>query len=102
MTNDETRETIDADIGRILEMYHCGYIGLDKLKKNLAQFFGDPEEPRLHTDLFAYLNRVIDQSRLGEISAEALRTDLVRMAVLAKTNDAHFVDNIWSDRGETP
>ncbi len=102
MPPNETHQVLDSEITSMLELYHCGYIGLDKLKKNLAKVFGDPQDANLRTDLFAYLNRVVDQNRLGEISADELRADLIRMAALAKTNDAVFVDNIWRRLDETP
>ncbi len=97
MTLDESHQALDAEIGNILDMYHGGYIGLDKVKRQLARLFGDPEGARLHNDLFVYLGRVLDQHRFAEISADALRADLVRMAALAKTNEALFVDHIWRE-----
>ena len=97
MTPDESHQALDAEIGNILDRYHGGYIGLDKVKKQLARLFGDPEGARLHNDLFVYLGRVMDQNRFGEISADALRADLVRMAALAKTDAALFVDHIWRE-----
>ena len=98
MTPDESHQALDAEIGNILDMYHAGYIGLDKVKRQLSKVFGDPESARLHNDLFVYLGRVLDQHRFAEISADALRGDLVRMAALAKTNEALFIDHIWRDR----
>ena len=97
MTPDESHQALDAEIGNILDRYHGGYIGMDKVKKQLARLFGDPEGARLHNDLFVYLSRVMDQNRFGEISADALRADLVRMAALAKTDAALFVDHIWRE-----
>jgi len=98
MTLDGSHEALDINIGRALEMYLADDISLSKTKLELMRFFGVPSHSARRADLEAYLTLLLEQVKCRDLEAGDVRSDLVRMAVLAQSHDADFAALI--QRGE--
>jgi len=96
MTKDEDHLAVDLNIGRIVEMYLIAEIDLPTAKTDLAALFGIAADNPLHTDLEAYLGRLLKETRTGEVEAGDTRANLVKLAALAQSGDndfAAYIDN---------
>jgi hypothetical protein len=98
MTADADAQASDLNMGRVVEMYLQAEITLAAAKSDIVRLIGGSRSPEISADLDAYLNRMLEQMRVGDLQGGEVRTDLVSLASLASMNDPDFARRVRQEK----
>ena len=99
MTRDARHQSLDMNIGRVIELFIENDISLDVARENICKHFHGKHVAENRAALDTYVNNVLDMLRTGELEPVQARTGLVRAAAAAEKGDKAFASLINTQAG---
>ena len=99
MTRDAGHQSLDLNIGRVIELFIEGDIPLEIARENICKHFHGKSVAENRASLETYVNNVLDMVRTGELEPVQARTGLVRAAAAAEKGDKAFASLINTQSG---
>ncbi len=99
MTRDAGHQSLDINIGRVIELFIENDIPLEVARENLAKHFHGKQVAENRASLDTYITNVLDMVRSGELEPVQARTGLVRAAAAAEKGDKAFAGLINTQAG---
>ncbi len=99
MTRDAGHQSLDINIGRVIELFIEGDIPLETARENVCKHFHGKQVAENRQSLGTYVTNVLDMVRTGELEAVQARNGLVHAAVAAEKGDKAFAGLINTQAG---
>lgn len=99
MTRDAGHQSLDLNIGRVIELFIENDIPQDVARENICKHFHGKQVAENRANLETYVNNVLDMVRTGELEPVQARTGLVRAAAAAEKGDKAFASLINTQAG---
>ena len=99
MTRDAGHQSLDLNIGRVIELFIEGDIPLEIARENICKHFHGKSVAENRASLETYVNNVLDMVRTGELEPVQARTGLVRAAAAAEKGDKAYASLINTQSG---
>jgi hypothetical protein len=99
MTRDAGHQSLDINIGRVIELFIENDIPLEAARENICKHFHGKQVAENRADLEAHVTHVLETLRSGELEPVQARTGLVHAAAAAEKGDKAFVSLIHSQAG---
>ena len=99
MTRDAGHQSLDLNIGRVIELFIENDIPLESARENICKHFHGKQVAENRASLETYVNNVLDMVRTGELEPVQARTGLVRAAAAAEKGDKAFASLINTQSG---
>ncbi|MGZ3297657.1 MAG: hypothetical protein ACXU8U_05790 [Asticcacaulis sp.] len=99
MTRDASHQSLDINIGRIIELYIDGDITADVAREDLIRFFHGKKVAEQSDNVRTYISNVLDMLQSGELEPVQARNGLVRAAAAAEKGDPAFAGLIKTQAG---
>ena len=99
MTRDAGHQSLDLNIGRVIELFIEGDIPLEAARENICKHFHGKAVTENRAALETYVNNVLDMVRTGELEPVQARTGLVRAAAAAEKGDKAFASLVNTQAG---
>jgi hypothetical protein len=99
MTRDASHQSLDINIGRIVELYIEGDISAEMAREDLKRFFRGKRVAEESANLETYIANVLEMLQTGELEPVQARNGLVRAAAAAEKGDPAFAGLIKTQAG---
>ena len=99
MTRDAGHQSLDINIGRVIELFIENDIPLEAARENICKHFHGKPVAESRAALEAYVTNVLEMVRSGELEPVQARTGLVRAAAAAEKGDKAFASLINTQAG---
>lgn len=99
MTRDAGHQSLDLNIGRVIELFIENDIPLEAARENICKHFHGKQVAENRANLETYVNNVLDMVRSGELEPVQARAGLVRAAAAAEKGDKAFASLINTQSG---
>ncbi len=99
MTRDAGHQSLDLNIGRVIELFIQNDIPLEIARENICKHFHGKSVAENRASLETYVNNVLDMVRTGELEPVQARTGLVRAAAAAEKGDKAYASLINTQSG---
>ena len=99
MTRDAGHQSLDLNIGRVIELFIENDIPLETARENICKHFHGKHVAENSANLETYVTNVLDMVRSGELEPFQARTGLVRAAAAAEKGDKAFASLINTQAG---
>jgi len=99
MTRDAGHQSLDINIGRVIELFIENDIPLEVARENICKHFHGKHVAENRASLEIYVGNVLEMVRTGELEPVQARTGLVRAAAAAEKGDKAFASLIKTQAG---
>jgi hypothetical protein len=99
MTRDAGHQSLDINIGRVIELFIENDIPLEVARENICKHFHGKQVAENRAHLETYVTNVLEMVRTGELEPVQARTGLVRAAAAAEKGDKAFASLINTQAG---
>ena len=99
MTRDSGHQSLDINIGRIIELFIENDIPLEVARQDICKHFHGKQVAENRASLQTYVGNVLEMVRTGELEAVQARTGLVRAAAAAEKGDKAYASLINTQAG---
>ncbi len=99
MTKDASHQSLDINLGRVVELFIEGDIPIETARENICKHFHGKHVAENRAALETYVNNVLDMVRSGELEPVQARNGLVTAAAKAEKGDPAFASLIKTQAG---
>ena len=99
MTRDAGHQSLDINIGRVIELFIENDIPLEVARENICRHFHGKSVAENRASLDTYVTNVLEMVRTGELEAVQARSGLVRAAAAAEKGDKAYASLINTQAG---
>jgi len=99
MTHDAGHQSLDINIGRVVELFIENDIPLETARENICKHFHGKQVEENRVSLDTYVTNVLEMARTGELEPVQARNGLVRAAAAAEKGDKAYASLINTQAG---
>ena len=99
MTRDAGHQSLDINIGRVIELFIENDIPLETARENICRHFHGKQVAENRASLDTYVTNVLEMVRTGELEPVQARNGLVRAAAAAEKGDKAYASLINTQVG---
>ncbi len=99
MTRDAGHQSLDINIGRIIELFIENDIPLETARENICRHFHGKQVAENRASLDIYVTNVLEMVRTGELEPVQARNGFVRAAAAAEKGDKAYASLINTQAG---
>ena len=99
MTRDAGHQSLDINIGRVIELFIENDIRLEVARETICKHFQGKHVAENRASLDTYVTNVLEMVRTGELEPVQARNGLVRAAAAAEKGDKAYASLIATQAG---